>query len=238
VRRADALAANRLGIPTLTLMENAGRGLADVTEGCLRRYALRATLVVAARGNNGGDGLVAARHLRLRGRPVEIALVSPASGFSPEGDAGRNLASARASGVPIREVRDASALARLARSLGPDPLLVDAVLGTGLEGPVRAPLDGILAWMGASELPVVAADLPSGLDADTGLCLGPTPRCVATATFLALKRGLLEGRGPELAGRVTVCDIGVPLEAVLDPGPREPAKPRAGSRRGSRRSPR
>jgi NAD(P)H-hydrate epimerase len=92
---------------------------------------------------------------------------------------------------------------------------VDAVLGTGLEGPVRGPLEEVLRWMGTCGRPVVAADLPSGLDADTGEELGPVPRCVATATFLALKRGLTVGAGPAAAGRITVCDIGVPPGCVF-----------------------
>jgi len=75
-----------------------------------------------------------------------------------------------------------------------------------------------MGWMAAAGLPVVAADLPSGLDADTGEALGPVPACAATATFLALKPGLLRGRGPELSGRITVCDIGLPPGAVCGPG--------------------
>ena len=215
VRAADERASRLLGVPTGSLMEHAGRGLADVTEGEIRRYGLAGAAVLAARGNNGGDGLVAARLLRVRGIPVRVLLATPAGGFAAGSDPARNLESARACGVPIDDASAPGALAALGAGLPRDRILVDAVLGTGLEGPVRGPLEAVLAWLAAQGRPVVAADLPSGLDADTGALLGPVARCVATATFLAPKRGLLVGRGPEHAGRVTVCDIGVPLEAVL-----------------------
>lgn len=216
-RLADDRACRLLGLPTLLLMENAGRGLAIVTEGETRRYNCRGVVVVAGRGNNGGDGLVAARHLRRRGVPVQVLLVSPADGFPPASDPGIHLRAVRALGIPLLEAPDGEALEGAARTLAPGWLLLDAVLGTGLEGPVRGHLVRVLEWMGGSGRPVVAADLPSGLDADTGEPLGPVPRCVATATFLAPKAGLLRGRGPELSGRVTVCDIGVPAEALVPP---------------------
>jgi NAD(P)H-hydrate epimerase len=195
-------------------MENAGRGLADVTMSILRLYDLRSVLVVAGGGNNGGDGLVAARHLRLREVPVGVLLACQGASLPPESDAGRNLRAARAVGIPVFEASVAPALA--AAAPGPRTLLVDAVLGTGLEGPVRGHLESVLRWMVDAGRTVVAADLPSGLDADTGECLGPVPACAATATFLAMKRGLTVGRGPELAGRVTVCDIGVPVDAAVE----------------------
>lgn len=217
VRAADARAASVLGLSTACLMENAGRGLASVTIANIRLYDLAEGAVLCARGNNGGDGLVAARHLRLRGVPVRILLASPASSFEPDSDPGRNLQAARALGIPVLPADSPAALEASGAALPPRTLLVDAVLGTGLEGPVRGPLEAVLAWLCGQGRPVVAADIPSGLDADTGRRLGPVPACVATATFLAPKRGLTVGDGPALAGRITVCDIGVPLEAVLPP---------------------
>jgi NAD(P)H-hydrate epimerase len=216
-RAADARAVEDLGIPAACLMENAGRGLADVTAFYARLYKCTAVVVVAARGNNGGDGLVAARHLRLRGLPVRVLLVSPPSAIPPEGDTGRNLAAARKAGILVADASDGPLLDACAAGLPPGVLLVDAVLGTGLEGPVEGHYARVLAWMAAAGAPVVAADVPSGLDADDGRLLGPAPSCVATATFLAPKRGLLLGEGPRVAGRVVVCDIGVPPELVLGP---------------------
>jgi len=215
VRAADERAVRDLKVPPGWLMENAGRGLASVTESVARAYGIGGAIVVAARGNNGGDGLVAARHLLLRGLPVRVLLASPAASYDPSTDPGRNLEAVRALGIPVLEA---------AAGLPAGHLLVDAVLGTGLEGPVREDLAQVLRWMASTGRPVVAADLPSGLDADTGEERGPVPRCVATATFLALKPGLLRGRGPDLAGKVTVCDIGVPVEAVTG-GSRPASRP-------------
>ena len=106
VLAADERAVHALGVPAPVLMENAGRGLADVTCSILRLYDASSVFVVAARGNNGGDGLVAARHLSIRGVPVRILLASPAGEFDPAGDAGRNLAAARAIGIPVHGSRE------------------------------------------------------------------------------------------------------------------------------------
>lgn len=218
VRAADARAASHLGLSTSLLMENAGRGLAIVTHGEKRRYDMDGVLVVASRGHNGGDGLVAARHLHRMGISVRVLLACPIAAVPADSDPGRNLHSVLALGIPVAEVLDTEALDAASRTLGPRTLIVDAVLGTGLRGPVRGHLEAVLEWMGASGRPVVAADLPSGLDADSGEEHGPVPRCVATATFLAMKRGLTVGSGPGKAGRISVCDIGVPVDA-LRPGP-------------------
>jgi NAD(P)H-hydrate epimerase len=223
-RAADARALSILGLPSAVLMENAGRQLATVTIAEATRYNCRTALVIAARGNNGGDGLVASRHLRLAGFPVQVVLVCGTSTVPPDSDFGRNLRAAAGSGVPVLHAFDAGSLEASTRSMGARTLIVDAVLGTGLEGPVRDPLRGVLRWMGDCGRPVVAVDLPSGLDADTGEELGPVPLCVATATFLAVKRGLTVGRGPATAGRITVCDIGVPPDCVL-PRTRAPGVP-------------
>ena len=214
-RAADARAASILGLSTAVLMENAGRQLASVTMAEARRYDMAAVAVVAARGNNGGDGLVAARHLRIAGARVQILLVHDPVTIAPDSDCGGNLRAARGAGVPVLHAPDGAALEAAARSMGGRTLLVDAVLGTGLEGPVHGPLEGVLRWMGTGGRPVVAADIPSGLDADTGEERGPVPACVATATFLAVKRGLTTGRGPALAGRIIVCDIGAPPGCLL-----------------------
>jgi NAD(P)H-hydrate epimerase len=196
-------------------MENAGRQLADVTIEEAKACGDVDIHVLAAAGNNGGDGLVAARHLALRGVPVRVLLVSPAARYGPATDAGRNLVAVRACGVPVEEALDGEALSRFSRGGG--RLLVDAVLGTGLEGPVQGRLEDVLLWLREDGSPVVAADLPSGIDADTGEALGPAPRCAATATFLAPKKGLLQGEGRRCAGRIRLCDIGVPWRLAVRP---------------------
>ena len=214
-RAADARAMERFGLSSTILMENAGRQLASITLSEARHYEITSAQIVAGRGCNGGDGFVAARHLRIAGFPVRILLVQPAATIPVGSDADANLRACGAAGIPVTEAFDDAALEAAARAVAGPSILVDAVLGTGLEGPVRGPLEAVLRWMGACGRPVVAADLPSGLDADTGEEHGPVPRCVATATFLAVKRGLTVGSGPATAGRITVCDIGVPPDLVL-----------------------
>jgi len=212
---ADVRAGAVLGIPAGVLMENAGRGLSIVTSAETKRCNCTAVAVLAGPGNNGGDGLVAARHLVLAGLAVRVLLVREETRFESDAESSRNLRAARGCGVPVVEAPDGKALEAAVSDMGPRVLLVDAVLGTGLRGPVRPPLVEVLSWMGSCGRPVVAADIPSGLDADDGRAWGPVPRCVATATFLAWKRGLALGVGPAVAGRVTVCDLGVPPEALL-----------------------
>jgi NAD(P)H-hydrate epimerase len=217
-RRADRRATDLLGLAPGLLMENAGRGLADVTITEAKRYGIAAGVVLAGRGNNGGDGFVAARHLLARGFPVALLLGFPEEAATPASDAGRNLRTCRALGIPILPAHDGATLEASAAVLPACAVVVDALLGTGLEGPVRGHAAALLSWLAAAGRPVVAADLPSGLCADTGRALGPVAACVATATFLAPKRGLLEGDGPRLAGRVVVCGLGFPAGAVLAGG--------------------
>ena len=223
VRAADERAIRSLGLPSLCLMENAGRGLAYVTIAETRRYNISTVIVVAGAGNNGGDGMVAARHLLREGIPVRVLLAAPMAAFDATSDPGTQLRVLRALGISVADASGPDLLAAEAARVTPGTLLVDAVLGTGLDGPVRGHLVEVLRWMGSSGHPVVAADLPSGLDADTGAPWGPAPRCVATATFLAMKPGLLRGEGPARAGSITVCDIGVPPDSIAGAGTEPPA---------------
>lgn len=218
VREADRIAREVLGLPVLCLMENAGRGLSDVTDEEIGSYACDSVAVVAGKGKNGGDGLVAARHLLTRGIPVRVILVAPPSSFDPAGDPGRQLGVLRSLGIPVLDASTPAGLEEARSGLGSRELVVDAVLGTGLAGPVRGHARQVLEWLRDCGRPVVAADIPSGLDADTGEELGPVPTCVATATFLALKAGLLRGSGPRRCGRVVVCDLGVPVKDVVPEG--------------------
>lgn len=213
MRAIETEAAERLGLPTLLLMENAGRQVAAFVHRVLGRPAPVA--VVAGRGNNGGDGLVAARHLAAWGYPVQVVLAGePAAG----GDAALNLGVARAMGlgiVPISELELALATAAL---------VVDALLGTGMSGAPRAAAAGQIAAVNRTGLPVLAIDIPSGVDSDTGRALGAAIRATWTVTLGLPKRGLYLGEGAELAGEVHVADIGIPARAhdtvaAADPEP-------------------
>jgi NAD(P)H-hydrate epimerase len=214
-RRVDELAVSRYGLATLVLMENAARGLADAALRLSARSPLtprRAILLACGPGNNGGDGYAAARHLANAGRRVRVVALAPPA--TP--DAIANHATAAAMGIPIDRLdQDPRALPR---ALGHAPgLIVECLFGTGLTrtlaGPAAAAVEAIHAAR-ARGWRVLAADLPAGLDADTGRPVGGGPciRAHATATFAAMKPGL--ARGPREAGRIAVVDIGVPAALI------------------------
>ncbi len=198
MREHDRWAIETKGIPSLELMERAGEGLARVVA---ERVPAGRIAVVCGKGNNGGDGLVAARLLRQAGREVEVLLVWPAEWLSD--DAKAQLAKLPGAAA---EAYDA---ARLARAHG----LVDALLGTGSSGAPKDPLAGVIAAMNGARGKVVAADVPSGVDASTGEVAGAAIEAVATAAFHAAKPGLWIRPGKAHAGAVHVIDIGIPRGA-------------------------
>jgi ADP-dependent NAD(P)H-hydrate dehydratase / NAD(P)H-hydrate epimerase len=198
MRAADAWAIEEQGVPSLDLMERAGAELARVTAAAAREGPVR---VVVGRGNNGGDGLVVARLLRREGRRVDVLMTAAAEDL--RGDAAVNLE--RLPG-PRPEPFAAE---RLAGS----GVVVDALLGTGFEGSPREPAAGAIAAINAEDAPVVACDVPSGVNASTGEIEGAAVRAAATATFHGSKVGLHVAPGAFHAGRVEVIEIGIPRGA-------------------------
>ncbi|TMK64641.1 MAG: NAD(P)H-hydrate dehydratase [Actinobacteria bacterium] len=199
MRAADSYAIDEAGVPSLDLMERAGAGLARVVAAAAEPG--RPIRVVAGKGNNGGDGLVCARILREEGREVDVlSLGDPAE---LRGDARANLG--RLPGPPP----DPFDAARLSGS----GAVVDAMLGTGFEGAPREPVAGAIAAINDAGVPVVACDVPSGVNASTGGIEGDAVRAGATATFHGSKIGLHVAPGTFHAGRVEVIEIGIPREA-------------------------
>ena len=198
MRAADAWAIDEQGVPSLDLMERAGVGLARVTAAEARAGPVR---VVVGKGNNGGDGLVVARLLREDGHDVEVLAAVDLSDL--RGDARANLE--RLPGTPpepfARERLDGSGV------------VVDALLGTGFEGSPREPLASAIAAINAQDAPVVACDVPSGVNASSGEVEGEAVRAAATATFHGPKLGLYVEPGKEHAGRVETVEIGIPRGA-------------------------
>jgi NAD(P)H-hydrate epimerase len=198
MRAADAWAIDEQGGPSLDLMEVAGVGLARLTAAEARPGPVR---VVVGKGNNGGDGLVAARILREEGREVDVLAAADLGDL--RGDARENLE--RLPGAPPEPF----APERLEGS----GAVVDALLGTGFEGSPREPLASAIAAINAQDAPVVACDVPSGVNASTGEVDGDAVRAAATATFHGPKVGLFVEPGKGHAGRVEVVEIGVPRGA-------------------------
>ena len=215
VRAFDRHAIEVLGLPGAVLMENAGRSAADEALRLLADRGARPgrVCVLCGAGNNGGDGYVIARHLAIAG--VDVALWSTLPGARLQGDAALNRRVAEALGLPIEPLEDADDLARAVRRWQGADLLVDALLGTGFRGTLRAPLDAVLAAANAAEVGArLAVDLPSGLDCDTGAGSPATFRADVTVTFVARKRGFDRPSCAEWTGRVVVAGIGAPFPGL------------------------
>jgi hydroxyethylthiazole kinase-like uncharacterized protein yjeF len=195
-RAIDADAAARLALPTLVLMENAARGVADVARTLGERF-----VVLAGAGNNGGDGLAAARHLGWRRCAIHL-LAEPDPVRSP--DAALQARVLRAAGALVV----VGALPDLAAHAG--AVWIDALFGTGLD---REPTGAARAWVDACNAaagPKLAVDVPSGLHGDTGEVLGAAVRADVTVTFVAKKRGMLTANGRAHCGRIVVVGLGLP----------------------------
>jgi NAD(P)H-hydrate epimerase len=198
MRAADAWAIEERGMPGLDLMERAGVGLARVTAAAARPGPVR---VVCGKGNNGGDGLVVARLLREEGREVDVLAVGDLS--ETKGDALANLD--RLPGDPPRPFA--------AEELTGSGAIVDAMLGTGFEGEPRGPVAGAIVAINEAGAPVVACDVPSGVNASTGEVDSDAVKADVTATFHDPKVGLYVDPGKGHAGDVEVIEIGIPRGA-------------------------
>jgi NAD(P)H-hydrate epimerase len=220
----DKAAVAELGVPSFLLMENAGRGVAEVVLREARRRRLATPLavsVVCGAGSNGGDGLVAARHLALRQARVTVWLAVAPSKIA--GDAAVALRVLRAAGGLVA-LEDGSgwkaeeAGTRWQAALSKSDVVVDALLGTGLRDDVRAPLALVIEAMNQADGLKVAIDIPSGLDADTGRARGTVFRADVTATMGARKLGpAVDADAP--TGRVEVVTLGVPILPPAALGP-------------------
>ncbi|MDX9880365.1 MAG: NAD(P)H-hydrate epimerase [Sedimentisphaerales bacterium] len=214
VRSVDRWAIEEIGLPGIALMENAGRSCAEFIMDRLGHRRTSRVCVFCGAGNNGGDGYVVARHLRNAGYSVRVVLCGDRA--KVRGDAKVNLDVLCALGETIEELdpgrTDAADLvATLAK--GAD-LIVDALFGTGLQGPLREDYRRLIDAINALNVPILAVDIPSGLDCDTGLPLGTAIRAEWTVTFVALKKGFLASTtARDYTGEVRVASIGVEPQA-------------------------
>jgi NAD(P)H-hydrate epimerase len=221
VRSIDARAASDLDVPTILLMENAGRGAAALLAVRVASGAGSApprVLVLCGPGNNGGDGGVVARHLDLWGFPARVVWFTDPAHL--RGDAAAQWSILEKSGLDQDcwqpHPDHASDPARLDALLAGSDWLVDGLLGTGVTRPVEGTLRAVIEAVNRSGKPVLALDLPSGLDADRGVPLGAAVRATATATFVAPKLGFDAPGARDYTGEVTVIDIGAP-RCLLEP---------------------
>lgn len=209
IRQIDRRAIEEYGIPGVVLMENAGRGIADTICG----LGIAGPVVVGCgKGNNGGDGFVVARHLDLRGYEVRVLLWAEPGQLS--GDAAANFGILRKTGVPIECFGSGHDAALLQKHVAGAAWIVDALLGTGARGEPHAPLDAVIDQFNAAGAPILAVDLPSGLDCDTGEAARHTIRAGHTGTFVAPKPGFFQPGAEKYTGRLHVLDIGAPRKLV------------------------
>ncbi len=187
MRRIDARTIEEFGIPGLVLMENAGKGVVCGMERFFGGLAGRGYGVICGRGNNGGDGLVAARLLHERGLPVFCVLLAEPQAL--QGDAATNLERARGVGVEVISTPGSEAFAPLKWRLANCGVIVDAILGTGLSREVKGLPREVIEFLGGLDTTVVSVDIPSGLSADTGRVQGVAVKAALTVTFGCPKPG-------------------------------------------------
>jgi NAD(P)H-hydrate epimerase len=224
IRNWDEIAIRDYGIPGLVLMENAGEACVRVLVELLEQKAsgVRAPIhMVCGPGNNGGDGLVIARHLFNRGVESRVFLTAPCASMRPGSDAETQLRIVKNMGIPLHEPGDETTqdgetqpsqeTLEAARNAG---TFVDAMFGTGLSRPLGTATRAWVDAMNDSEAAIVAIDIPSGLHADTGEILGVAVRAQWTLTFVASKVGFEREKGPQCTGEVRVLGISIPRQEL------------------------
>jgi hydroxyethylthiazole kinase-like uncharacterized protein yjeF len=211
MQSCDRAAITKFGVPSIVLMENAGRSVADVVEREFVPVAGNLIYVLCGKGNNGGDGFVVARHLYNRGAKVNVFLM--ARGAQLTGDPRTNfrilqgiVKEDKSSALQLVESFDVS---KLRRHPSPD-IIVDALFGTGFSGAVRGEYEKVIRWMNESEAKRIAVDIPSGVNADNGRVENIAVTADVTVTMGLRKIGLLVHRGRECSGSVHVADIEIP----------------------------
>jgi ADP-dependent NAD(P)H-hydrate dehydratase / NAD(P)H-hydrate epimerase len=226
MREVDRLTTERYGVPSLQLMENAGAAVADYLSQALPDLSTRRILVLCGKGNNGGDGFVVARRLRERGAPLRVFLFAEISAV--RGDAAVNLQLWQAGGGELNAVTSKSEWATAREALNEADLVVDALLGTGIQGSVEgllaSAIDDLNVWRDkrAARLGpvrarfVISVDMPSGLSSGNEDFGGPIIRADVTVSFTAAKVGQLLAPRADCVGKLVVRDIGTPRELLDD----------------------
>jgi len=217
-REVDRLTTERAGTPSLALMENAGRSVAEFIREQFPSLPRRKVVVLCGKGNNGGDGFVVARHLHEMGaKPVVYFFASPQEA---KGEAATNLALWKETGGKFVAVPDSAALGAAHLDLSGRTIIVDALLGTGVRGSVEGLLRSVIERINArpASVPVISVDIPSGLNADSGEVCGIAVRADYTVTFTAPKLGFFYGAAADYQGQLVVREIGSPPELIEEVG--------------------
>ncbi|MBU1913383.1 MAG: NAD(P)H-hydrate epimerase [Candidatus Omnitrophica bacterium] len=200
MQESDRMAIEDRGIPSITLMENAGRAVSEIATGEFKNIKNRKAAVFCGSGNNGGDGFVTARYLFNKGINVSVYLIGRRAKL--KNDPKVNAEALDNIGVEIREIS-----APVSIDAG---LIIDAIFGIGLKGEIKDPARSIISSLNKKPIPVISVDVPSGLDADTGEILGVAVKAGITVTMQFPKQGFYKNNGPTYTGKVIIADIGIP----------------------------
>ena len=212
MREADRFTIEEIGIPSLVLMENAGRQVVAAMEAAYEARLNGRVAVLCGRGNNGGDGFVVARTLLQRGIDTAVFVIGALA--EVRGDAKENLEILGRLGVTVVEIGDEQSWELHFSEISQCTLIVDAIFGTGLKSKLAGMMETIVADVNASSIPIVSIDLPSGLSADTPHILGDCIDAAMTVTLAAPKLPLVLPPGETHAGDVVIADIGIPHEVI------------------------
>jgi NAD(P)H-hydrate epimerase len=216
LKELDRKSIEEYGIPAIVLMENAGRALASESMQLIKRIKNPYAYVICGQGNNGGDGLVAARHLFNNGVKVNIIYTGIIKeGMHKEGEAGVNLRAVLKMKIPIsdaygRSVGGGKEFIKYKPDFKKADVIIDAIFGIGLIRKIKGILKDLIELINKSGKPIIAADVPSGLDCDTGRPLGVVVKARKTVTFGAPKIGFKKKEAKKYIGKIFVADIGIP----------------------------
>ncbi len=205
----DRRAIEEIGIPGLVLMDNAGRGVSETVKIFPRAKKI---LILAGKGNNGGDGLVAARYLANDGYQVQVVLF--AAPGQMKSDPAICYKIIQKMQIPCRIFTDSLMPVWFQNCLGAQDLVIDALFGVGLDKPLQEPYLSVLTFLNQSRKTTIAVDLPSGLHADTGKVMGVAVKAALTAALGLVKKGLIINEGPSCSGKIYLVDLGIP-RAIL-----------------------
>jgi len=206
IQLLDRTAIDVYGIPTLVLMENAGCVVAREVSALLKGKEGPSVCIFCGTGNNGGDGLVAARHLEATGAQVTVFLVGRSRDL--KNDAALEYRITKKCGLVVKEislVTDA-----VSRTVAKSDVVVDAIFGVGLNRDIGEPQRSVIEFLNQRDKPILAVDIPSGLDGTTGEIYGVCVQATRTVTFSFPKKGFYLKCGPQVTGKVVVADIGIP----------------------------
>jgi hydroxyethylthiazole kinase-like uncharacterized protein yjeF len=208
IQDLDKVAIEKYGVPSLALMENAGRSVADQAVKMVAKASKPCVCVVCGLGNNAGDGFVIARHLINAGVRTKIFLIGKGSQLKT--DAAVNYRILKKLKYPFKEVGKINS--SFLKDLNRADAVVDAIFGVGLNREVKDPFRSVIEAINEKAGKVISVDAPSGIDGTTGKIYGICIKADVTVTFSFMKKGFLKRQGPKYTGKVIVVDIGIPLQ--------------------------